>query len=90
MAFGADTLPLIRSLKELQIAPTQQKWYADEANATGELPALKHYLDSQTSIGPNHGYSVNLKKSQLLRIVVHPEKLKDARSIFDGTPNVFF
>lgn len=89
MAFGADTLPLIRRLKELQTASTQQKWYVDDANATGELLALKHYLDCQTSIGPKYGYSVNLKKSQLLRIVVHPEKLKDARSIFDGTPNVF-
>lgn len=82
-AFGANTLPLIRHLKEQQTDPVLQKWYADDANATGELPALREFLDLLTSVGPNYGYRVNPNKCWL---VVHPGKLEEARRIFHDIP----
>ena len=82
-AFGANTLPLIKRLKEQLPDSILQKWYADDANVTGELPALLEFLDQLTRIGPNYGYRVNTKKCWL---VVHPGKEEEARRVFDGIP----
>ena len=82
-AFGANTLPLILRLKEQLTAPVLQKWYADDANATGELPALREFLDLLTVVGPSYGYRVNPSKCWL---VVHPGKLEEAKRTFDGFP----
>jgi hypothetical protein len=80
-AFGANTLPIIQRLKERLPNSLLQKWYADDANATGELPALREFLDLLTSIGPNYGYRVNTQKCWL---VVHPGRAEEARRVFDG------
>ena len=82
-AFGANTLPLIRRLKQQLGTTILQKWYADDANATGQLPALREFLHLLTSIGPNYGYRVNPGKCWL---VVHPGKMEEAKRIFDGLP----
>ena len=82
-AFGANTLPLIRRLKDKLPPSVLQKWYADDASATGELPALRKFLDLITSEGPNYGYRVNPDKCWL---VVHPGNMEEARHIFDGIP----
>ena len=82
-AFGANTLPLIRRLKERLTTPLLQKWYADDANATGKLPALREFLDLLTSVGPNYGYRVNPSKCWL---VVHPGRLEEAKRTFYGLP----
>ena len=82
-AFGANTFPLIQRLKEQLTTPVLQKWYADDANATGELPALREFLDLLTAVGPNYGYRVNPSKCWL---VVHPGKLEEAKRTFDGLP----
>ena len=82
-AFGANSLPLIRRLKERLEAPVLQKWYADDANATGKLPALREFFEQLNSLGPNYGYRVNPNKCWL---VVHPGRLEEARRTFDGLP----
>ena len=82
-AFGANTLPLIQRLKEQLPNSVLQKWYADDANATGELQALREFLDLLTLIGPNYGYRVNTQKCWL---VVHPGRADEARRVFDGVP----
>jgi len=82
-AYGANTLPLIRRLKEQLPATILHKWYADDANATGGLLAIRELFDLLTTIGPNYGYYVNTNKSWL---VVHPGKQEEARRIFDGLP----
>ena len=82
-AFGANTLPLIRRLKEQLPGSVLQKWYADDANATGDLPALREFLGMLTQIGPNYGYRVNTQKCWL---VVHPGRAEEARRVFDGIP----
>ena len=80
-AFGANTLPLIRRLKEQMSSPIRQKWYADDANATGEIPALREFFDLLIAIGPYYGYRVNPNKCWL---VVHPGKLEEAKRTFNG------
>ena len=61
-AFGANSLPLIRRLKERLEAPVLQKWFADDANATGKLPALREFFELLNTLGPNYGYRVNPNK----------------------------
>lgn len=58
-AFGANTLLLIRRLKEQLTESVLQKWYADDAKATGELPALRVFFHKLAQIGPNYSYRVN-------------------------------
>ena len=82
-AFGANTLPLIRELKSRLPASVLQKWYADDANATGDLSSLRQFFDILTVIGPSYGYHVNPTKCWL---VVSPGKIQEARTIFDGLP----
>ena len=82
-AFGANTLPLISRLKDHLPSSVLQKWYADDANATGELSDLRQFYDLLTLFGPNYGYHVNPNKCWL---VVSPGKLQEARSAFDGLP----
>ena len=82
-AFGANTLPLISRIKDHLPSSVLQKWYADDANATGELSDLRQFYDLLTSFGPNYGYHINPSKCWL---VVSPGKLQDARSAFVGLP----
>jgi len=82
-AFGANTLPLIRRLKQQLGTSILQKWYADDANATGQLPALREFFELLTSVGPNYGYRVNPGKCWL---VVQPGNLDEAKRIFEGLP----
>lgn len=82
-AFGANTLPLIQHLKEQLPNTILQKWYADDANATGELLGVRKFLDLLTSIGPSYGYRVNTQKCWL---IVHPGRLDEARRMFEDIP----
>lgn len=82
-AFGANTLPLIRRLKEQLPLSLLQKWYADDASATGEPRDLRQFFDTVTSLGPNYGYRVNPSKCWL---VVHPGKMEEAKQYFENLP----
>lgn len=82
-AFGANSMPLIRYLNEHLSAPVLQRWYADDANATGNLSNLREFYDLVTLIGPNYGYQVHPTKCWL---IVHPGKLEEARQAFEGLP----
>ena len=60
-----------------------QKWYADDANATGKASALREYFDLIASIGPHYGYHVKPSKCWL---IVHPGHADDARRSFGDVP----
>ena len=79
-AYAVSIMPLIRKIGKS--SSINQRWYADDANATGDIMTMRAMWDELLRIGPGYGYHVNAKKSRLL---VHPENLQEAKSEFAGT-----
>jgi hypothetical protein len=76
--YALSLMPLIRELHGL----VKQIWYADDAQATGKLSALRKWWDMLVERGPGYGYHVNAMKTIL--VVKHSFK-EDADLIFSGT-----
>lgn len=73
--------PLIRKLNHCH-PETKQVWYADDATGAGSCLNLRKWWDCITTLGPKYGYFPNSSKSHL---VVKPEFIESARTIFEGT-----
>jgi hypothetical protein len=82
--------PLSMPLYALAIVPLMNElhgisshvWYADDAQATGRLNALRQWWETLITRGPSFGYFPNASKTVL---VVKPEMLPEALEIFKGT-----
>jgi hypothetical protein len=76
--YALSLMPLIHELHGL----AHQIWYADDAQATGRLIALRHWWDTLVQKGPGYGYFVNACKTLL---VVKPSMVEEAATVFHGT-----
>ena len=55
--YAMSVMPLIEKLGNVKTV--LQKWFADDANATGQLSELRKYFDFAVSEGPKYGYFVH-------------------------------
>eukprot|EP00923_Selenidium_pygospionis_P002843 GHVN01004364.1.p1 GENE.GHVN01004364.1~~GHVN01004364.1.p1 ORF type:complete len:695 (+),score=78.46 GHVN01004364.1:2-2086(+) len=74
--YAVATLPLIRSLKDVEGA--QQVWYADDAAAGGIFASLRSWMERLMVEGPAFGYFVNPEKTVL---VVDPDDIDEAKHL---------
>ena len=81
LAMPLYALSLMPLLHELH-GTAHHIWYADDAQATGKLAALRKWWDLLASRGPGYGYFVNASKTIL---VCKPDKKEEATTIFQGT-----
>jgi hypothetical protein len=59
-----------------------QAWYADDAQASGQLIKLRKWWDLIVSKGPGFGYHASPSKTI---IIVKPDSLEDAKKLFGDT-----
>jgi hypothetical protein len=59
-----------------------QAWYADDAQAGGNLLSLRRWWDLIVAKGPSYGYFANAAKTIL---IIKKERLEEASRIFAGT-----
>ena len=76
--YALSLMPLLRELH----GTVHQLWYADDAQATGQLAALRKWWDLLVLRGPGYGYFVNASKTIL---VCKPGKKDEASTVFQGT-----
>jgi hypothetical protein len=76
--YALSLIPFIHRLHGL----CKQAWYADDAQAAGQLQDLRTWWDLLVSNGPAYGYYVNPGKTKL---VVKSSLLDEALVIFEGT-----
>ena len=60
--YAIAILPLTQQVNQ----SVTQVWYADDATATGCLPALRDWWDKLVTLGPTYGYHVNATKTWLI------------------------
>ncbi len=65
-----------------QSVEVTQAWYADDAAATSDIPALHRWWEELTNIGPAYGYMVNASKTHL---IVKASQLSEAQTTFEDT-----
>jgi hypothetical protein len=76
--YALSLMPLIAELDGI----VNHVWYADDAQASGKLSALKDWWHLLVTRGPGYGYFVNSSKSLL---VFKSSNQNEAQKIFDGT-----
>jgi hypothetical protein len=76
--YALSLMPLVHELH----GAVKQIWYADDAQATGKLIALRGWWDSLIARGPGFGYFVNATKTIL---VVKGAQMDEAAQVFSGT-----
>ena len=78
LIYAIGTIPLISTLDH----PRQGShvWYADDASACSDLPALKEWFQKLLKVGPSYGYYPEPSKSF---IVVNANFPDEAQSLFD-------
>jgi hypothetical protein len=76
--YALSITPLIQKVS----GNVQQAWYADDAQAAGQLENLRQWWDKIAAHGPGYGYHANSSKTIL---VVKPEKMDEAKRIFEST-----
>ena len=80
--YALSLVPLIRELN----GSVKQVWYADDAQATGNLTALRWWWNTLVQRGPAYGYFVNAKKTVL---VSKPHCVNAASTAFKDTGIIF-
>ncbi len=78
--YAIATIPLIRACKVEGLHG--EAWFADDANGTGPLSALRTWWDKLVELGPRYGYHPNGCKTWL---IVKPELYDAAIAAFRGT-----
>jgi hypothetical protein len=76
--YALSLMPLIWELHDT----VHQIWYADDAQASGKLSALRRWWNSLVLRGPGYGYYVNASKTTL---VVKPHLMDEASILFHDT-----
>ena len=78
LIYAVGTIPLINLLDH----PSSEShvWYADDASACSDLPALREWFLKLMELGPSFGYHPEPSKSF---VVVNADYLDDAHNLFD-------
>lgn len=76
--YALSMMPLIQQIHGI----ATQAWYADDAQACGNLFSLRQWWDQLVSKGPSYGYYANASKTIL---IVKSSRLEAAQSLFAGT-----
>ena len=77
--YALATVPLAN---QCTVNDLGEVWLADDASASGKLRSLLEWWTKLSTIGPSFGYFPNSSKTWL---VVHPDHLEEARSLFGTT-----
>jgi hypothetical protein len=76
--YALSLVPLIQDIH----GHVSQAWYADDAQASGQLIQLRIWWDLIVSKGSGYGYHANSSKTIL---IVKPERVEDAKILFGDT-----